>query len=120
MTRPGLAVHVGQCHGVGVVTVAGDLSEGNAAVLRTELVDAMGSVGPRLVLDLRAVRSCVPGTVEAIEGAATRAWRRGGWVRLAAVPPVVLDAFALDGRCPIIFADVDEAIATRAVTGPRP
>jgi anti-sigma B factor antagonist len=120
MTRPRPAVHVGRCRGIGVVTVAGDLTEGSAAMLRTELVDAMGSVGPRLVLDLRAVQSCVPGAVEAIEGAAHRAWRRGGWVRLAAVPPVVLMAFALDGRCPLTYADVDEAIATRVETGPRP
>ena len=71
------------------------------------------------MLDLRAVRSCAPGTVQAIEGAAHRAWRRGGWVRLAAVPPVVLSAFTVDGRCPLTYADVDEAIATREEGGPR-
>jgi anti-anti-sigma factor len=114
MTRPGLAVHVGRLQGIGVVTVAGDLGDANAAVLRTQLVDAMGSVGPRLVLDLRAVHSCGPESVRAIEGAAHRAWRRGGWLRLAAAPPAVLTAFAVDGRCPLSYADVDEAIAARA------
>lgn len=92
--------------GVCVLKVTGDFDHRAAAVLRTGLVDALGSQGPRLVVDLRAVGGCHVAGMQAIGEAASRAARRGGWVRVVAEP-----AFAANLNK--VFANVPEAVSAR-------
>jgi anti-anti-sigma regulatory factor len=106
-----LFVHIGRVGHAGLVKVAGDLVDCRAAALQTHLVDALGSVGPRLVLDLQAVRSCQAAAVATIESVATRAFRRGGWLRLIAVPAVVAAAYAELGHRLPAYATVHQALS---------
>ena len=77
------------------------------------ILDALGTSGPRLVLALSGVRSCDAGGLAVIDGAARRAWRRGGWLRLVEVPAPVLAAYMAAGQQPVVYPDTDAAIAAR-------
>lgn len=92
--------------GICVMEVAGDFDEEAAGALRTRLVDTLGTRGPRLVLDLRAVRVYDVAGMQAIGEAATRAARRGGWVRVVAE-----QGFA--PNLSKVFADVPAAVSAR-------
>lgn len=92
--------------GVCVMEVAGDFDDAAVAVLRTCLVDTLGTRGPRLVLDLRAVGVYDVAGMRAIGEAAARAARRGGWVRIVAERE-------FSANLSKVFADVPEAVSAR-------
>lgn len=71
-----------EVRGVPVFEVSGVVGEREAAALRTALVDALGSGGPRLIVDMRRVLAGAGLAARALELAAARAERRGGWVRV--------------------------------------
>jgi anti-anti-sigma factor len=98
--------------GVNVVALSGDLTKVTAPAVRTALIDALGGGGPRLVIDLSAVRSCDDVGVHAIALAAGRALRRGGAVRLAAVPPRLGDCFSAPPYVGGVFDQVSTALST--------
>jgi anti-anti-sigma factor len=97
--------------GVSVVALSGELTAATAPMLRTALIDTLGGGGPRLVLDLGAVRSCAPEAVHAISLAAGRALRRGGALRLAAVPARLAPCFDSVAHVGAAFDHVSEALA---------
>lgn len=108
----GLArVWPGVAGGVSVLALSGDLTRATAPALRTALIDALGGGGPRLVLDLSAVRSCDAEGVHAVSLAAGRALRRGGAVRLAAVPAHLGACFDAATHVGGLFDQVASALA---------
>jgi anti-anti-sigma factor len=109
----GMLVCVSVVRGVALVKLAGDLTAPNVGVVRTELVNALGSVSRRLILDLAAVRSLDAAGVAVIEGASTRAWRRGGWLRLVGASGALLAAYPAP---PVVYADVEQALAGEATS----
>jgi anti-anti-sigma factor len=107
-------VDIRPCRGIAIVTVAGAVDHTTAAALRTALIDAIGTIGPRLVLDLLAVHTCDDAALAVIAGATVRARRRGGWLRIAAAPAPV--AAVLQRHPPgglTLHASVTDAIAGR-------
>lgn len=106
---------------VHVLTLAGDLTAAHTPALRTALIDGLGRYGPHLVLDLSAVTACDESTARVFEEATARAWRRGGWVRLAApTPAIVASLQAIYGtRNPGVYPTVEEAMSVRAAPRSR-
>lgn len=98
--------------GVSVVALSGELSRATAPALRTALIDALGGGGPRLILDLSAVRSCDDEGAHAISLAAGRALRRGGGLRLAAVPAHLEECLATVTHTGGVFDQVSTALST--------
>jgi anti-anti-sigma regulatory factor len=95
---------------VPVVAWTPDLGHACSAGLRTRLVDVLGSHGPRLVLDLRALSEFDAALVRAIQDAAGRADRRGGWLRVVTDEPGVAQAL----RGPMgagVYSSVPRAVA---------
>ena len=109
----GLArVRPGESGGVNVVALSGDLTRSTARAIRTALIDALGGGGPRLVLDLTAVRTCDEEGVRAISLAAGRALRRGGGLRLAGVPPQVRRCLEASPHVAGVYDRVATALST--------
>ncbi len=102
----------GASRGVTVAALSGDLTAATAPRLRTALIDALGGGGPRMVLDLSAVRRCAPEAVHAISMAAGRALRRGGALRLAAVPAHLAACFDSVAHVGGVYDHVSDALAT--------
>lgn len=90
----------------------GDIDRACSATLRTALTDLLGSHGPRLVLDLRDLAACDQASARVIHDAATRAGRRGGWLRVVTETPgveCVLAGHAESG--PAVYSTVPGAVA---------
>ncbi len=120
LVQRGLSVDVRVCRGICVVTVCGTIDRGSAASLRTALIDAIGTVGPRLVLDLFPVVGCDDAGLEVIAAAGVRARRRGGWLRIAAAAAPVAARLQTRGpRCPVLYATVSDALVDQPGHGGR-
>lgn len=113
LSHPTVLVHASKIGNVGVVRLAGDMTAATAAALRTHLIDALGSVGPRLVVSLRGIHACDNAGILAVEAAANRAWRRGGWLRLIEIPDTVLHAYTAASRHPQTYTGLEDALRTR-------
>ncbi len=108
-----LLAHIGSAGSIGVVRLTADMTAETASALRTQLIDALGSKGPRLVVSLRGIRAADTAGVDAVEAASSRAWRRGGWLRLIELPPAVLDAYTAAGLHPDLYDGLEDAVRAR-------
>lgn len=96
---------------VPVIAWSGDIDRARSASLRTRLTDLLGSHGPRLVLDLRAVGDCDAASARVIHDAATRAGRRGGWLRVVTEEPGVAHVLAAStSRGVAVYASIPGAV----------
>jgi len=102
----------GESGGVSVLALSGDLTSATAPAVRTALIDALGGGGPRLVLDVSALRRCDADGVHAISLAAGRAVRRGGALRLAAVPSHLAACFDSAPQVGGVYDHVSTALST--------
>lgn len=85
----GLEVTVKDLDGHTVVTARGDIFFDTVDPLRTALLSAAETDGPRIVLDLGDVRLCDSSGLNVMAHAQQVTARHDGWLRLAAVRPMV-------------------------------
>ena len=98
---------------VTVLTLVGDLDYDTQHIPRAEVDAALGRGRHRIVFDLARMTFCDSSGVGMFIDVRDIALRHGGWIRLAATPPVVMDTFRLLNLDQIFeFHDATDAAVT--------
>ncbi|MGP8001931.1 MAG: STAS domain-containing protein [Streptosporangiaceae bacterium] len=112
-TTPSLSLSAQTAAGITVAELAGELDIACAPALREQLLGLLWPGSGRLVIDLSEVSLCDASGLAVLVGTGRRAKLLGGFLRLAAVSPVVDRALHITGlhRHLDVFPTVQAAIA---------
>jgi anti-anti-sigma factor len=113
--KPGLDVSVRTAGDVTIAELAGELDMASAPALREQLLGLLRPGSSQLVVDLSKVSFCDASGLAVLVGTGRRATLLGGYLRLAAVSPMVGEALQITGLHRNLAAF---PTAQAAVTGP--
>jgi anti-sigma B factor antagonist len=99
-----------------VVAVRGDLTHGSDTVLGTTLDQVLDRPGPRVVVDVSGIDFCDSTGLRSFVTGHELALAAGGWLRLAAPGPRLLDLLHRAGLTDRL--DVHPSVADALATGP--
>jgi anti-sigma B factor antagonist len=110
---PGLNVSVRSAGDVTIAELVGELDIASAPALREQLLGLLRPGSSRLVVDLSKVGFCDASGLAVLVGTARRARLLGGFLRLAAVSPLVSEALQITGlhRSLAVFPTVQAAVS---------
>lgn len=117
---PGLNVSVRTAGDATIAELAGELDIASVPALREQLLNLLRPGSSRLVIDLSKVSFCDASGLAVLVSTRRRARLLGGFLRLAAVSPMVDESLQVTGlhRSLAIFPTVQDAVAApRAVPG---
>jgi anti-anti-sigma factor len=95
--KPGLDVSVRTAGDVTIAELAGELDIASAPALREQLLGLLRPGSSQLVVDLSKVSFCDASGLAVLVGTGRRARLLGGYLRLAAVSPMVGEALRITG-----------------------
>jgi anti-sigma B factor antagonist len=109
-------VEVHQDSGCTVVAVHGRIFADTVASLRTALAPLLDTDPPRIVLDMSGVEICDSSGLNLIASSHDTATRRGGWLRLVGLQPMVRRVIMITNLDQLlsVHATVDEATYDRS------